>query len=496
MTDGKTTSFQERLSRIRHDMRTPVGHIIGYAEILEEDLGRGMPPEFVRDIQAVKTAGEKLVALIDQYFGPSRKSAEGIDFIDAQYRLRVQLSQIAGYAEILREHALEGGREDLVGDLDHIAGAANSLLEFIQRQLVPSAFDAAADPAPMPAGEAADEFGAPPSLSHAETAWLAEGGSILVVDDDPSNRDLLCRRLTRFGYSPVSVDSGEAALRRMREETFDVILLDVLMPGLSGLETLDRIRAEPRWRPLPVIMLSAADNMDLMVQCVLKGADDYLFKPFNPILLRARIGAALEKVRLRQQFARRIRVFISSPGDVIRERRIAKQVINMLNEEYAGEAVLVPILWEEEPLLASETFQAQIHPPSDTDIYVGILWSRIGSPLPDTIRRPDGSRYESGTAFEFEDAMAGFRAAGKPEILVYWKSGAPTIALEDRATVLDSLDQMDRLRAYVDRWFRGTDGSYVAAFHIFADPDQFETMMTTHLRKLVDKFLGQASDES
>src|SRR5210317_1714875 len=136
-----------------------------------------------------------------------------------------------------------------------------------------------------------------------------------------------------------------------------------------------------------------------MVQCILHGAEDYIAKPFNPILLTARINACLEKVRLRRNAARQIKVFISSPGDVIPERLIVKSVLGRLNDEFTGRALMIPILWEEEPLLASDTFQAQIHPPRETEIYIGILWSRIGSPLPDTIIRPDGTIYDSGTAF-------------------------------------------------------------------------------------------------
>jgi hypothetical protein len=228
-----------------------------------------------------------------------------------------------------------------------------------------------------------------------------------------------------------------------------------------------------------------------MVQCVLKGAEDYIFKPFNPVLLRARIGACLEKVRLRQQLTYRLKIFISSPGDVIPERRVAKQVIGQLNEEFMGRVFLVPVLWEEEPLLASSTFQAQIDPPNETDIYVGILWSRIGSPLPESILRPDGTRYDSGTAFEFEDAMIAYKEKGRPEILLYRKLGAPSLSLDDRGQVMDRLDQIDLLDAYVNKWFIGEDGSYVGAFHNFETDEQLEVMLETHLRKLVLKQLQE-----
>ena len=316
------------------------------------------------------------------------------------------------------------------------------------------------------------------------------GGEILVVDDDPANRELLARRLARGGYTSVTAESGEEALDKLENRRFDLVLLDQIMPGKSGLEVLQIMQASRRLRAIPVIMLSAADDSELMVQCVLNGAEDYVSKPFNPVLLTARINACLEKVRLRQNAAKQLKVFISSPGDVIPERMIVKTVIGRLNEEFNGRAYLIPILWEEEPLLASDTFQAQIHPPRHTDIYLGILWSRIGSPLPESIKRPDGTIYDSGTAFEFEDALHGFNKNGHPEMLLYRKSGSPTVSLEDRSVVLDRLEQIDRLQSYVDRFLIGEDGSYAAAFHTFEEAAQFETMIEMHMRKLVERILS------
>ncbi len=480
--------FKERLSKLRHDMRTPVGHMIGYAEMLEEDLDEESAKMHSGDLQAIQNAGQRLLAQIDDHLSAARESAEEINVSDAQFQMRIQLNHIAGYTEMLREEALEEDHDELVGDLTHIANASKSLLDLVE-EIGPRLLEA--DGAAKPA--AADESPAPAPApedpgSHLGTL-IGQGGEILVVDDDRANCELLARRLTRSGYAPAVVESGEAALDLLAERRFDLILLDLMMPGLSGLETLERLKASPRLRTIPVIMLSAADDVNTMVDCILQGAEDYIFKPFNPILLQARISACLEKVRLRQNISRQFRVFISSPGDVIPERRIVKAVIGRLNEEFAGRAYLIPILWEEEPMLASETFQAQIHPPRETEIYIGILWSRIGSPLPDTILRPDGTRYDSGTAFEFEDAMQGFRATGEPEMMLYRKEGAPTISLADKEMVMDRLDQIDKLQNYIERWLIGEDGSYVGAFHMFGTKEQFDTMIEMHLRKLIEKKL-------
>ena len=176
---------------------------------------------------------------------------------------------------------------------------------------------------------------------------------ILVADDSAFVRIKLVSILQTAGHEVIETVDGTTVLKWAIAEQPDVIMLDLMMPGLSGLETLERLKASPRLRTIPVIMLSAADDVNTMVDCILQGAEDYIFKPFNPILLQARINACLEKVRLRQNISRQFRVFISSPGDVIPERRIVKAVIGRLNEEFAGRAYLIPILWEEEPMLAS-----------------------------------------------------------------------------------------------------------------------------------------------
>ena len=160
-----------------------------------------------------------------------------------------------------------------------------------------------------------------------------------------------------------------------------------------------------------------------------------------------------------------------------------------------GKVFLVPVLWEREPLLASGTFQTQIDAPEETEILLGILWSRIGSPLPENILRPDGTRYDSGTAFEFEKALAGHDKKGKPDILLYRKLGAPSISLDDQEEVKERMEQINLLDAYIKKHLMAEDGSYIAAFHTFETEEQFESILKTHLRKLVLKQLEEPEEK-
>ena len=131
------------------------------------------------------------------------------------------------------------------------------------------------------------------------------GPALLVVDDNENNRYTLVQRLKRLGYTDVATAvDGRQGLECLRERAFDLLLLDVMLPELNGYEVLERLRADDRLRHVPVIMISAVDQIESVVRCIELGAEDYLPKPFNPVLLRARVGACLEKKRLRDQEVR------------------------------------------------------------------------------------------------------------------------------------------------------------------------------------------------
>jgi phosphoserine phosphatase RsbU/P len=130
----------------------------------------------------------------------------------------------------------------------------------------------------------------------------AGGPALLVVDDNEDNRYTLTRRLTREGYNNLATaTTGREALDLLQSKSFDLVLLDIMMPDMNGYEVLERMKAGGQLRDIPVIMISALSEIDSVIRCIELGAEDYLPKPFNPTLLRARIGASLEKKRLRDE---------------------------------------------------------------------------------------------------------------------------------------------------------------------------------------------------
>ena len=177
------------------------------------------------------------------------------------------LTALRGYAEMLRED---------VGATDHALDARlSSLLDAIQ---------------------AAHGEGSAPDATE-NRIIQSDPGFILAVDDLQENRELVARNLSRSGHFVITAASGEEALRALEQSDVDVVLLDLLMPGMDGREVLRRIKEHPEWRATPVIVISGSQDMDGIIECIEAGADDYLFKPFNPVLLQARIKAGIERKR-------------------------------------------------------------------------------------------------------------------------------------------------------------------------------------------------------
>ncbi len=186
---------------------------------------------------------------------------------DSHHDQMNSLAAIRGYAEMLQE------------DLGTGPGALRDRLA----QLLQAVHSAHNGSAPAPAPQ--------------QRNIASEPGFILAVDDLQENRELVARYLSRSGHLVVTAASGEEALRTMAETDVDVVLLDLMMPDMDGREVLRRIKEHPEWRATPVIVISGSQDMDGIISCIEAGADDYLFKPFNPVLLQARIKAGIERKR-------------------------------------------------------------------------------------------------------------------------------------------------------------------------------------------------------
>jgi sigma-B regulation protein RsbU (phosphoserine phosphatase) len=211
----------------------------------------------------------------------------GLDATCSRLRhdLRTPLVALKGYGELVLEIASDEG-------LDAVSDSLGQLLEGVAEVMVAIERALPAQSRAMAVEEAADMEQGPVASYPA--------GRVLVADDSQANRDVLVKYLSREGHEVVAVADGLAAVDTVFRQPFDVVLLDMIMPGMNGDEVLKAMKADPRLRLVPVIMISALDALDSIVRCIEAGAEDYLPKPFNRVLLRARIGACLEKKRLRE----------------------------------------------------------------------------------------------------------------------------------------------------------------------------------------------------
>ena len=320
------TNITTWLSHVRHELRNPINGIIGYSEIILEELEYHENAEHIKsDLEKINNCGRELLDLIKTLFDENEvelfdenEEENNIDIFNLQkvfFQLLTPINTIMGYCEILLENKT---LHKFTSDLEKILLASEDLINKINH-----IFKLSVDTHQDLALESIS-LDQPPDISSEEiladreiitdvttTVELLESnkykklkineGNILVVDDNSMNRDLISRRLLNQGYQVNCAIDGKQAIKMIETGDYDLILLDIMMPELNGYQVLKYIKADETLRDLPVIMISALDEIDSIVRCIEMGAEDYLSKPFNPILLRARIGACLEKKRLRDK---------------------------------------------------------------------------------------------------------------------------------------------------------------------------------------------------
>ena len=287
-----------RSPSLKHELRTPLNHIIGYCEMLTEEAQDQGLEKLLPDLERIHSAGRRLLSVINDVCDPERLPVFQSNPSLLDHDVRTPLNQIIGYAEMLQEDARESGHATLIPDLERIHSAARELLRRVVIHFSDTSDITAASQGETPEG--ATTFFRRQRVEPAAPTSPTPGGRLLVVDDDEGNRTMLARRLARLGHEVTTASDGNEALSQLRQQPFDLLLLDIQMPGLNGYQVLEAMKQESALAQVPVVVLSASDETSRVARCIEMGAEDYLSKPFDPVLLRARIGACLEKRRLRE----------------------------------------------------------------------------------------------------------------------------------------------------------------------------------------------------
>lgn len=351
-SEGSGAKAEEELRKralaayVAQDLGAPARDILGFLDLAVEQARELGLDDLLEYFESISQAAGMLNRLLDRVIeagpevvaGGAAGEVVGSD-LSAKLRhdLRTPLNAIIGYSEMIAEELAEQPHEALKSDVAVIRAEAGVLLERIDAIVDFSLAEATSKSAAHTAEEVAHSLAAMANGEGAEAA--RQVGRILVVDDIASNRDLLSRRLTRDGHTVLLAQSGAEALDCLTSVDMDVILLDVLMPDMNGIEVLSKLKANPDWARIPVIMISGLTEMDAVIRCIAAGADDYLAKPFNHVLLQARLKACLERKRWadrERQYQRRIEAE-KERADALLHAILPGQVVARLN---GGETVI------------------------------------------------------------------------------------------------------------------------------------------------------------
>ena len=257
----------------------------------------------------------------------------------------------------------------------------------------------------------------------------AQTGKLLVVDDNRVNRLLLGRALEQLGHTVTFAENGREGLEALRRQRVDLILLDIEMPEMDGYQALAALAADPHLRDIPVVMMSSVEEVDSVARCIEMGAEDYLFKPVNPVLLRARVGASLEKKRLRDRQRELFRKFATA--------EVAEELLTS-GLALGGKHVEASVMFSD---IRKFTSLTETLSPTDTiellNSYYTLMFDAIGgqggivnqmlgdglmaifgAPLP----RPDHRQRAVSAALEMQELVGGFNreqaARGGAEIRI------------------------------------------------------------------------------
>jgi adenylate cyclase len=300
-----TTERPERARRFyltqrRHELMGPVSALAELASLLVEDEKICACGRAAGNLTVIRDKARSMAVMIAEALRPDGLS-EGADAAQIlNHDLRSLLTVILGYSDDLRRVAEKYSLDTFVAEFDQLCGLGHRVLTLVDRTVTqlrsPDGYPLVDDLERYLARAAA-----PAQKSKARMPRAVEPGRIVVAEDDDRIRDLLCDYLRSQGHEVLAAKDGVEALEIIRSGSFDLLLTDIEMPRANGFDVLAQITADPEHRGLPVIVISGHGELEGIAHCITMGAEDYLPKPFNRVILSARVNASLEKKRLREQ---------------------------------------------------------------------------------------------------------------------------------------------------------------------------------------------------
>ena len=298
----------------------PVSALLGRVRTLEHDVVETGPGPLLADLRRVLSAAMHLDALTVA-IPPAPEGAPALLGSTDRHDLLNSLNQIIGFGEMLVEETADRDLPAIGAAVQTVVDDARGLTRLID-VLAGRSETEPPQPAPPPPDRA--------SSQSRPRAALRAANPILVVDDDPLNREMLSALLRRHQLAVVEAEDGLEALAILERQPIDLVLLDVMMPKLDGYGVLQRMNENPSLQDVPVLVISGLSEIESVVRCIENGAADYLTKPFNQVLLWARIGACLEKKALRDQERQTLQALKESQARLAAELAEAAEYVRSL----------------------------------------------------------------------------------------------------------------------------------------------------------------------
>ena len=292
------------ISKARHNLKNPVNAILGFSEMLIEDCEDEGYDDLLIDLKKINSAGKEVLSIIEESFSDSNLNISGSNVAEIATKLeisiRTPLNTIVGYSELLREDTENIDIDTFNEDLDKIIISGQAISNEITQIISFDPTSSDIKQKDQSSDDIKSVLASIQPLDKGEKKKVTKG-SILVVDDNKNNTTLLKKRLEKLGNTVKVANDGMEAIKITEKSQLDLILLDIIMPNMNGYDVLGFLKKDKRYHEIPVIMLSSMDDLTSIYRCIELGADDYVTKPFDKLVLEARISACIEKKQLRDK---------------------------------------------------------------------------------------------------------------------------------------------------------------------------------------------------
>ncbi len=332
---------RQRLEKLHHELRTFLNHITGYSEILKTDAQEYGKAGYIDSLESISTKANKVRRLINFFL------ASQTDYINVATSEDIKKAFFLPLIQIMtdtRRLIVQFKREDpsFIHDAEQILSATNQMLQLVEEEIIDIQLEE------LYKSTDRENYSPPTVPSRGRETEESRGmrefkdfdveeefdeekaknpGSILLVDDSSTSRILIGRHLKALGHSIIEAESGESGLKLLEATKPDLIILDVLMPDMTGYHILRELKKTEHTKSIPVIMLSAVQNSESIAQCIKMGAEDYLPKDYQPSILKARIDASLEKTLLQKERDKFTQALLESQTALAKELNEAAQYI-------------------------------------------------------------------------------------------------------------------------------------------------------------------------